>query len=139
MTPVGTSAIPPGLSDVHLVRRSGPIPGAPILIDDNGDAVLTLEPAGRGRHYRLATRADPAWSDLALGSALPELAVFLLSRGAHPADDAPVSATQAAPRRRRGPDRIESRTTSLRAAALWLAGGLLLVERLLAHRRRSPA
>lgn len=137
---VGTTSISPGLSALTIHRRTAGLDGVPVLVDDQGDPVLTVARAGRGLHFRMAIRPDPAWGDLALGAALPELAAFLLRHGADPADQAPISAAQATPSlSTMAAPAASGPIWSLRNALLWLAAGLLLGERLLAHRRRNPA
>jgi hypothetical protein len=82
---------------VQAERAADSLPGSGVLmVDDQRRSFLTVEGHGQGQWYRIATRVDPAWSNLATGAALPELIFALLTRD-HPAvARAPVSPGQAA-------------------------------------------
>jgi hypothetical protein len=109
------------------------------MVDDKGQPFLTVEGHSQGRWFRLATRPDPAWSNLATGAALPELIFALLTRD-HPAvARAPVSPGQAAvtpgPATATQPDEAPLRSILLLLTALLVSG-----ERIAAGRtgRRRP-
>ncbi|MFD1469781.1 BatA domain-containing protein [Hymenobacter caeli] len=52
--------------------------GAPLWTDARGRAVLTRQAVGQGAFYYLATRLQPAWSELADSPALPALLLEVL-------------------------------------------------------------
>ncbi|MBJ6109995.1 BatA domain-containing protein [Hymenobacter sp. BT523] len=150
---------------VHILRRDGK--GAapadqPLWRDGRGRAVLSVRSLGQGALYRLHTRLDPAWSDLADNPALPARLLTLLRpvpvdtrvAATSPTDQALAALDQRAldpaqlPAARGSeagtPLATTSVPTAFQAADLrpWLvlaAGILFALERLLAFRREKRA
>jgi len=137
LVPAGSSAAPPALGMATVFGRVASLEGAPVATDRAGMPLATVARRGAGLHVRIATRLDPGWSDLALSGALPELAHHLLTLGLHPADAAPVPASQTAPRQAAvstpGPIAVRPWDSLL----LLAAAALLLAERWMAHRPRA--
>ena len=129
-----------------------------------GRAILTRQALGQGRVYQLLTRLDPTWSTLADDPQLPARLLELLQpeptgnsggkqtrlaeaeavhdRRALAPTQLPSAAESAALPATITPPPPSFRTTDLRPWLVLLAGLLLLLERLLAHRRAefiSPA
>ena len=79
-----------GAAAVALFRRA---PGlalagaAPLWADSRGRAVLARQAVGQGAFYKLSTRLQPAWSELADSPALPALLLEVLRP--EPAADTP--------------------------------------------------
>ena len=131
------------MSIVSLNRRVEPPDGegggAPVWRDGHGVPVLTVSREGDGRHYRLATRLHPAWTDLVLQGVFPEALRPLLDR-AHAVPDLPMTVSQATPTWA-GPttrDSSDSTSGSSLFYPLWLlAVALFLVDAFMSRPRRT--
>lgn len=136
LVPVGSSAAAPALEAATITGRVDSLVGVPVFTDRAGNPLASITRRGEGLHVRLATRPGVGWSDLSESGALAEVAYHLLTLGIHPADPAPVSASQAAPGQSAG------RASGVAAIRPWgrmlllAAAVLLLAERWLAHRPR---
>jgi len=119
----------------HLWQTEAEPPGAPLLTDQYGRIIASLTRRGAGWHVRVASRLDPAWSDLALGSGLPELVYWLLTGLEDPSAAAPVSVAQARPEQSASGARRAQPAYPLERYALIMAALILLTERLVAHAR----
>ena len=125
---------------VRLWQRGSPADGAVIWTDGFGQPLLTRSQGVHGARWHFASRFDPAWNDLPLGSALPAALRTLLpapepagthdGRLADPSQCLPSDATAA------GTVAVELRGTEIDARPwLWLLAAVLFcVERLLSHR-----
>lgn len=137
-TPVATARVAVGTlrQPIHRIRPD--TPGTPLLVDAAGRPVLTVEPMGSGLHYRMGTRLLPAWSELAQGADLPELALMTLRGAQTGVGAAPVAPSQAG-LASAAPSSPGTRGDwgSLAPLAWALAALLLVVERWIAHRRAS--
>ena len=156
------AATEPGTAAVRVFRRNGrpPLPGyTTVWTDGRGRPILSRQALGWGSVYQLHTRLSPTWSTLADDPQLPARLLELLHpapintaggmstqlatleaahdrRAMDPAQLPAVSAAPAQPTATRTPSPT-FRTTDLRPWLLLLAGLLLLLERLLAHRRNG--
>jgi hypothetical protein len=154
---------PPAAAAVVLRRGSSAVPGGSetLWADGRGRAILSRQVLGQGRVYRLHTRLNPTWSELADDPQLPARLLELLQ--SESADNSsPVSSQLARlelahDRRALDPAQLPSnsgtpalpatsnarpptfRITDLRPWLVLLAGLLLLLERLLARRRDGQA
>lgn len=72
---------------------AGGAPAGPLWFDSRGRAVLSRQGVGKGAFYYLATRLNPAWSELADSPALPAGLLALLQP--EPTDEAAPPATAA--------------------------------------------
>lgn len=117
---------------VTILRRRTALEGTGVLEDSEGTPLLTVEAVGRGRWYRLATRIDLGWSDLAQSGTLPELLFYILAQDIEAVGSAPVSVGQALPSVAAA-GRPAPSARPLQSLLLVLAGVVLLGERVLAH------
>jgi hypothetical protein len=132
-----------GLAIVSLNRRGEPhdgeVGGAPVWRDGHGVPLLTVNREGAGRHYHLATRLHPAWTDLVLQGVFPEALRPLLDR-AHAVPDLPMTVSQVTPTWAGPATRASSDSTSGRSLfyPLWLlAAVLFLVDAFMSRPRRA--
>ncbi len=155
---VWQAAVGPGVADtsqlvalatnaapVALFRRGGaalPTGSVPLWADARGRPVLARQAVGRGAFYRLTTRLQPAWSELADSPALPALLLDVLRPAPTEAvdthdqrrfDPAQLAAGQEPPA---APARSATAFTfsNLRPWLVLLAALLFAVERWLARR-----
>ncbi len=133
---------------VAVFRRARTAPaasGEPLWADGAGRAVLVRRAVGRGAFYALATRLQPAWSELADSPALPALLLEVLR-------PAPATAVDAPDQRRFDPAQLGAGTgggytlpatafdfLDLRPWLVLLAALLFAVERGLARRAAASS
>lgn len=104
-----------------------------LMVDDLGLPFLTVEGVGQGQWYRIATRPNPAWGNLATGAALPELIFALLTQDHPVLTRSPISPGQAAGSPAPAAA-TQPRQTSLRSLMLLLTALLVSGERIAAGR-----
>ncbi len=133
-------------SPVHLWRRAPPTVGSVIWTDGFGQPLLTRTGNSHGTHWHFASRFDPAWNDLPLGSALPASLRTLLATADTPGnpDFRLADPSQCLPSDALAPAGSKIAFTNpaidLRPPLWLLAAFLFCLERLLSHRRSlSPA
>ena len=181
-TQVWQAAAGPGVADTaHLATTAsagGPVAvfrrdnkeaaagtAQPLWADAQGRAVLARQALGQGALYRLHTRLNPTWSELADDPELPARLLRLLQPALTDAPNAPVSAADLAlathdqraldpaqlagqsllpspPKTNRAPPAATAvprayRRTDLRPWWVLAAGLLFALERLLARRREA--
>jgi len=103
--------------------------------DGGGRPVLTVARAASGRHFRLAGRLDPSWSDLVLLPAFP-LALERLLHGPPPPPPGRLTLAQALPRTIDGPSPTPAGASLV--TPLWILAVLLfLADRVMALRRSA--
>ncbi len=152
----------PGDAPAAVFRRAAAAEpgGETVWADGRGRALLARHSLSHGNIYQLTTRFNPAWSELAddpqlparllellqpepacpIGLPLTQLARLEAAHDRRALDPAQLPATSGASARATRP-KIEApaafRQTDLRPWLVLLAALLLLVERLLAHRRET--
>ena len=143
------AAAPPGwivspLPPVRLWQRGAPSDGSVIWSDGFGRGLLTRTHAAHGHaRWHFASRFNPAWNDLPLGTALPAALRTLLApetgsgqdrRMADPSQELPSDVPPAASP---STGALPNAEIDLRPALWGLALVLFCVERLLSHRRAA--
>lgn len=134
-----STALPQGLLNAGIRLRAAMAAGSIILVDDSAQPMMSVERLGQGWHYRVATRPEAEWSDLATSGDLVELALLTLRRDATGWHAAPVHPVQSAARPRAVGTRRGEDWQSLMRAMLLVAALLLVAERLVSYRRTAGA